>query len=300
MTKNQIVALVAGAMSIGITSCDNTGGIKKTSDGLMYKIVKDEPGDKFPEVNDIIEMHVNIRIGDSVLLDSRKMNGDKPFEFPMPEPTFKSDWVGGIKLLTAGDSAVFYVPVDSAKKYAQGQFPEFAKSTDTVVYEVKFVSFKSAAELKKKEEEAAAKQTGEDDQKLQAYFAEKGLSPQKTASGLYYIIDKEGNGAAIEKGQVVTVNYTGKNLKGETFDSNVDPQFQHVQPFEFPVGMGQVIKGWDEGIMLLKKGSKARFFIPSPLAYGANAMGPNIGANEILMFEVEVTDVKAEQAAPVQ
>lgn len=300
MTKNQIVALVAGAMSIGITSCDNTGGMKKTSDGLMYKIVKDEPGDKFPEVNDIIKMHVNIRIGDSVLLDSRKMNGDKPFEFPMPEPTFKSDWVSGIKLLTAGDSAVFYVPVDTAKKYAQGQFPEFAKSTDTVVYEVKFVSFESAAELKKKEEEAASKQMTEDDQKLQAYFSEKGLSPQKTASGLYYIIDKEGNGPAIEAGQMVTVNYTGKNLKGETFDSNVDPQFQHVQPFEFPVGRGQVIKGWDEGIMLLKKGSKARFFIPSPLAYGANSMGPNIGANEILVFDVEVTNVKVEEAAPVQ
>ncbi len=300
MTKNQIMALVAGALSIGITSCDNTGGMKKTSDGLMYKIVKDEPGDKFPEVNDIIKMHVNIRIGDSILLDSRKMNGDNPFEFPMPEPTFKSDWVSGIKLLTAGDSAVFYVPVDSAKKYAQGQFPEFAKSTDTVVYEVKFVSFESAAELKKKEEEAASKQMGEDDQKLQTYFSEKGLSPQKTESGLYYIIDKEGAGTPIEKGQLVTVNYTGKNLKGETFDSNVDPEFQHVQPFEFPVGMGQVIKGWDEGIMLLKKGSKARFFIPSPLAYGSNAMGPKIVANEILMFDVEVTDVKAEQAAPVQ
>ncbi len=300
MTKNQILALTIGAASIGLTSCDNTGGIKKTSDGLMYKIVKDEPGDQSPEVDDIIEMHVNIRIGDSTLLNSRQMNGDKPFEFPLPKATFNSDWVTGIKLLTAGDSAVFYVPVDSAKKYAQGQFPEFAKSTDTVVYEVKLVSFKSSAEIKKKEEEAAAKQTEEDDKKLQAYFSEKGLNPQKTASGLYYIIDKEGTGATVEKGQLVTVNYTGKNLKGETFDSNVDPEFQHVQPFTFPVGMGQVIKGWDEGIMLLKKGSKARFFIPSPLAYGVNPMGPNIGANEILIFDVEVTNVETEQAAAVQ
>lgn len=301
MAKNQILALVAGALSIGITSCDNTGGVKKTSDGLMYKIVKDEPGDKFPEVNDIIEMHVNIRIGDSVLLNSRQMNGDKPFEFPLPEATFKSDWVTGIKLLTAGDSAVFYVPVDTAKKYAQGQFPEFAKSTDTVVYEVKLVSFKSAAEQKKKEEEAAAKQIVEDDQKLQAYFSEKGLNPQKTESGLYYIIDKEGTGAPIERGQTVTVNYTGKNLKGETFDSNVEAEFQHVQPFTFPVGMGQVIKGWDEGIMLLKEGSKARFFIPSPLAYGQGSMGEKIGPNEILVFDVEVTDVETEQpAAAVQ
>lgn len=301
MAKNQILALVAGALSIGITSCDSAGGgVKKTSEGLMYKIVKDEPGDKYPEVNDIIEMHVNIRIGDSVLLDSRQMNAGKPFEFPLPEATFKSDWVTGITLLTAGDSAVFYVPVDTAKKYAQGQFPEFAKSTDTVVYEVKLVSFKSSAELKQKEEEAAAQQITEDDRKLQAYFSEKGLKPQKTESGLYYIIDKEGAGAAIEKGQIVTVNYTGKNLEGETFDSNVDPEFQHVQPFTFPVGMGQVIKGWDEGIMLLKKGSKARFFIPSPLAYGQNSMGDKIGPNEILVFDVAVTNVEAQQSAAVQ
>ncbi len=300
MTKTQILALTIGAASVGLTSCDSTGGIKKTSEGLMYKIVKDEPGDKSPQVNDIIEMHVNIRIGDSVLLNSRQMNNNKPFEFPLPEATFTSDWVTGIKLLTAGDSAVFYVPVDSAKKYAQGQFPEFAKNTDTVVYEVKLVSFKSAEEMKKKEEEAAARQITEDDKKLQAYFAENGLNPQKTGSGLYYIIEKEGTGAAIEKGQVVSVNYTGKNLKGETFDSNVDPNFQHVEPFSFPAGVGQVIKGWDEGIMLLKKGSKARFFIPSPLAYGPNSMGANIGPNEILVFDVEITNIETAPAQAAQ
>lgn len=300
MTKNQILALAIGAVGIGFTSCDNTGGYKKTSDGLMYKMIKDEPGDVHPKVNDIIEMYVNIRIGDSVLLDSRKMNNNEPFKFPLMEGTFKSDWVTGIPLMTAGDSAIFYVPVDTAKKYAQGQFPEFAKSTDTVVYTVKLVSVESADEIKKKEEAQAAKQITEDDAKLQAYFAEKGLKPEKTASGLYYIIDAEGSGEQAVKGKKVTVNYTGTNLEGKPFDSNTDPKFNHVEPFSFVAGVGQVIPGWDEGIQLLKKGSKARFFIPSPLAYGARDMGPDMGANAILVFTVEVTKIEEAETAPVQ
>src|SRR5690606_4695843 len=81
MTKNQLLALGIGAVTLGITSCDNTGGIKKTSDGLMYKIVKDEPGDKHPETEDMVEMHVNIRIGDSVIFNSRMLNNNKPIEF---------------------------------------------------------------------------------------------------------------------------------------------------------------------------------------------------------------------------
>lgn len=296
MTKNQILALGIGAVTLGITSCDNTGGIKKTSDGLMYKIVKDEPGDKHPETEDMVEMHVNIRIGDSVIFNSRMLNNNKPIEFPLAKATFESDWVSGVKLLTAGDSAIFYIPVDSAKKYTQGMFPEFAKSTDTVVYEINLVSFTSHAEVERKAAEAAKGQMDEDDRKLQAYFSEKGISAKKAESGLYYIIDKEGTGKAISKGDMVTVNYTGTNLRGNKFDSNVDPAFQHVSPFTFRAGVGDVIPGWDEGVMLLKEGSKARFFIPSPLAYGKQQMGPEIGPNEVLVFEVEVTKVEAPAA----
>lgn len=290
MIKNKTIALILSA-GIALTGCEQSSdnGIKRTSDGLMYRIVKDEPGELHPQIKDNVKMHVNIRIGDSVMLNSRKMNGNNPFEFPLMEGTFKSDWVNGVSLLTAGDSAIFYIPVDTAKKYAQGQFPEFAKSGDTVTYEVFLVSFESAnAQLEK------------DDEQLQTYFQENNLNPQKTESGLYYIIEQEGNGANIERGQKVTVNYTGQTLAGEKFDSNVDPDFQHVEPFVFAAGVGQVIPGWDEGILLLKKGSKARFFIPSPLAYGSRGMGPKIGPNSILIFDVEITDVAEMDEAPVQ
>lgn len=301
MKKIKISGLIIGAMALAFTSCDNdNGGIKKTDGGLMYRIVKDEPGEEHPAVDDIVKLHVNIHVSDSVLLNSRKMNRNEPFEFPLMKGMFSSDWLNGIPLLTAGDSAIFYVPVDTAKKYAEGQFPPFAKSGDTVIYEVQMISFQSASEAKKKEEEAAQAQMDADDEKLQAYFKEKGLNPQKTESGLYYVIDRKGNGEQIQRGQKVTVDYTGTNLDGKPFDSNVDPQFNHVEPFSFNVGVGQVIPGWDEGVMLLREGSKARFFIPSPLAYGQRDMGPDMGANAILVFNVDVKKVEDAETAPAQ
>ena len=115
---------------------------------------------------------------------------------------------------------------------------------------------------------------------------------EKTASGLYYIVDKDGTGEQVKAGQTISVNYTGKTLDVQTFDSNIDPKFSHTDPLKFPVGQGQVIPGWDEGMMLLKKGSKARLFIPSPLAYGAQSPGPGIPANSVLMFDVEVLGVE--------
>jgi FKBP-type peptidyl-prolyl cis-trans isomerase FkpA len=97
-------------------------------------------------------------------------------------------------------------------------------------------------------------------------------------------------------GQMVTMNYIGKTLEGKQFDANVDASFKPLKgrdPFTFPLGAHQVIKGWDEGVALLKKGSKATFYIPSPLAYGPQAQGPDLPANSILVFNVEVVDIKA-------
>src|SRR5690606_12314470 len=152
---------------------------------------------------------------------------------------------------------------------------------------------KSQEQAMQEMQEQAARQKEVDDQLLQEYFAQNGINPSKTESGLYYQIVKEGSGSTATPGQQVTVNYTGRTLDGNVFDSNVDPAFNHVEPFTFPLGQGAVIPGWDEGVALLKKGSKAKLFIPSPLAYGPASPGPEIPANSILVFDVEVTDIKS-------
>lgn len=297
MKKSLIPVLATGAAVLALASCKNNS-FKKTKDGLEYKIVKDAAGDKHPAIGDFVSMHIRTCIGDSELFNSRKINNNMPVEFPLAPSVFKGDLSEGILMLTAGDSAVFRVPLDSLLKQGNQKLP-WMKDGDKVVYEIAFVNFKSQADMQKEMEkqaqamkQQAAGQMEVDDKKLQDYFGKNGIKATKTASGLYYVVKSAGNGAQPTPGQTVTVNYTGKTLEGVTFDSNQDPKFNHVQPFEFVVGQGQVIPGWDEGIALLKKGSKATLYIPSPLAYGAQAPSPEVGANSILIFDVELTDVK--------
>jgi FKBP-type peptidyl-prolyl cis-trans isomerase len=107
---------------------------------------------------------------------------------------------------------------------------------------------------------------------------------KETKTGLKYIILKKGEGKKPLSGDLVKVHYKGELLDGTVFDSS----YKRDQPIEFKVGEGQVIPGWDEGIMLLDKGDKARFIIPSHLAYGENGAGGVIPPNATLIFEVEL------------
>lgn len=111
---------------------------------------------------------------------------------------------------------------------------------------------------------------------------------KKTDSGLRYQIIQEGNGVNAEKGKTVSVHYKGQLSDGTVFDSS----YKRNQPIDFPLGVGQVIPGWDEGIGLLKVGDKARFVIPSHLGYGSRGAGGVIPPDATLVFDVELMDVK--------
>lgn len=110
----------------------------------------------------------------------------------------------------------------------------------------------------------------------------------KTPSGLEYIDIVEGTGASPKTGQQVTVHYTGKLKDGTKFDSSVD----RGQPFSFVIGVGQVIKGWDEGVATMKVGGKRTLIIPSKLGYGERGAGNVIPPNAELHFDVELLGVK--------
>jgi peptidyl-prolyl cis-trans isomerase A (cyclophilin A) len=110
----------------------------------------------------------------------------------------------------------------------------------------------------------------------------------KTASGLRYQIIQKGDGVKAEKGKKVSVHYKGQLADGTVFDSS----YKRNQPIDFALGVGQVIPGWDEGVELLKVGDKARFVIPSDLAYGSAGAGGVIPPNATLIFDVELVAVK--------
>jgi peptidyl-prolyl cis-trans isomerase A (cyclophilin A) len=110
----------------------------------------------------------------------------------------------------------------------------------------------------------------------------------ETASGLRYQILQKGDGKKATKGAGVSVHYKGQLLDGTVFDSS----YKRKEPIDFNVGVGQVIAGWDEGILLLQVGDKARFVIPSELAYGSAGAGGVIPPDATLIFDVELMNVK--------
>src|SRR6266852_8397658 len=110
----------------------------------------------------------------------------------------------------------------------------------------------------------------------------------KTDSGLQYVELKEGDGAAAKKDDTVEVHYTGWLKDGKKFDSSVDRK----QPFSFKLGVGKVIKGWDEGVAGMKVGGKRKLIIPSELGYGKTGAGKDIPPDSELIFEVELLKIK--------
>ena len=124
---------------------------------------------------------------------------------------------------------------------------------------------------------------------IRKYNAGKIVNQLKTtASGLKYIIHEMGEGAKPQQGTNVLVNYYGFLTDETSFDNS----YKRGEPLNFPLGKGRVIPGWDEGLALLKEGSKATFFIPSALGYGERGAPPNIPPNSELVFYVELEKAK--------
>ena len=135
-------------------------------------------------------------------------------------------------------------------------------------------------EFKKKKQKQLEKLISKENQIIEEIS--KGF--KETKSGLKYKILDNGNGEKPISGDLVKVHYKGQLLDQTVFDSS----YKRNQPIEFQVGIGQVISGWDEGILLLNRGDKARFIIPSNLAYGENGAGGVIPPNATLIFELEL------------
>jgi FKBP-type peptidyl-prolyl cis-trans isomerase FkpA len=267
-----------------------------TASGLQYKIIKDSVGGIYPEKGGFITFWFDLRTNkDSIFINH--FSDPTPVGIPTPEVIYKPSIEEGFALLTEGDSAVFLLNADLLyQKTFKRKAPDYIKPESTIkmvvkmgmVYSKKFVDSVIA-----EQEQAMSAETiseyeifKQDSIAIQKYLKEKNLSGIATPGGAYVVILKKGL-LAKEKlsiGDTIQTTYIGTLLNdGSEFDRSHQGEY-----FNFRLGYGQVIKGWDEGFQKLKHGDKALILIPSRLAYGSRGAGGAIPPNAPLIFEVEV------------
>ncbi len=251
----------------------------------------------------ILTVFMEFRTGrDSVIMKSRLMQ-PTPQPVPLPEKPTPGGLEEALGILLPGDSAVFRFSADTvfAKTFRQS-VPPFLRTSGNVLVvtasarelltmaEMTARQQQAQADMMKAEQQKAVAQTAKDAAQIDAYLKKNKLVAKKTAGGTYYIVTRPGTGLPPKQGQNVQVLYRGTVLAtGKEFDSSA----RHGnEPISFPLGAGRVIKGWDQGIAMLTKGSKAVLLIPSPLGYGARGAGGDIPPNAVLRFEVELVDFK--------
>ncbi len=226
---------------------------------------KERGNGKMPVKGDTVVAHYTGTLLDGTKFDSSVDRG-KPFEFKLGMGQVIKGWDDAFAQMKVGDKATITVPPELGYgPRAMGSIP----ANSTLKFDVELVNVKAAP--------AAPKP-----------FDTKGLTAQTTSTGLKYYMLQAGTGAKPTKGQSVKVHYSGFLTDGTMFDSSVE----RGEPIDFQLGVGQVIAGWDEGIALLSKGSKALLEIPYQLAYGEQGMPPVIPAKSTLLFNVELVDFK--------
>lgn len=302
------ISFVAAISVLAFTACKES--FKKGDSGLEYKIVSSGSGETIP-YGQYMQIHVaqyyNNGKTDSLLSDSRTGPQGAMIEvldsIGTPPQYFKI-----LKQLKKGDSLVIRQLTDSAFKTNMEGMPPFFKKGRYLITTVKMENIYATREqadsaraigmsaAQERQKTASAEQLKKDDKILTDYLAKNKIQATKGVLGTYVQILQPGTGPTIDTGVVVKANYTGKTMDGKTFDSNIDPAFNHVQPLlvnmtNDPSLGTTVIPGWTDGFKLLNKGAKAKFYIPSSLAYGAQGAGADIKPNSILVFDVEVLDI---------
>ena len=260
---------------------------KSKTTGLSYVMHKSNKGPKL-KLDDVVTLNLKYSTSkDSLVFDSWKMG--KPIQLKIAKASFKGDLMDGLTLLTVGDSASFLINADSLfTKTFGAPRPAFIDSSSFLSFTVKIISTTTDAALKAEELKLEKENAMKEDEVIAKYIAEKQITPSKSSSGLMYIVSEPGTGEQAQAGKTVKVHYTGRLLDGTKFDSSLDRN----EPIEFKLGQGMVIKGWDEGIALLKVGGKALLIIPSNLAYGSRGAGGVIPPFSPLTFEVELVSVQ--------
>jgi len=271
------ILVMVAITSFGCTS--KFSGFDKTDSGLYYKLYSVSEDTVKAKTGDFVSLDMKyITESDSILFDSKTGMEGQPIRFQLPPSDFAGDLYEGIRMLSPGDSAEFLINADSlfTITFKMPKRPEFI---DTNSYLRFYVTLHSAESM----ESLASKEEGI----LNEYIATNGITAQPLETGLYFIETVPGNGRAIETGDQVTFHFNLALANG----SQVFSSYDRGEPMQLTCGKPFDTPGFDQGVSLMKKGGKAKFIVPSGIAFGAAGRGAVIPPFSTLVYDVEVLDV---------
>jgi FKBP-type peptidyl-prolyl cis-trans isomerase len=306
--KNSL--LIVGIVAMLAMSCSDT---KETPTGYKYTVIRKGDGNVGKDGQILVLNLIFKDSKDSIWSDSR--NSD------MPMMIQKSDSLAGgnmlmevLQVLSKGDSVSFNIPASQLfPSTFQMPVPPGVEPSSLFTFHIgvtDLIDEEGARQLQTEALEKMNEKTLSDKNKQLAidtvlidnYLKEHSMVANKTSSGLRYIIKKQGKGENAVPGQSVKVNYAGFLLDGRCFDTSIESVAREnnvynesrapYEPIQFVIGYREVIPGWEEALTLMNKGSKMTVYIPSGLAYGPNRRSDVIAENSILMFDMELVDIK--------
>jgi FKBP-type peptidyl-prolyl cis-trans isomerase FkpA len=287
--------------------CMACSNVKETPKGFQYTVVRKGDGILAKPTQVLVLALTYKDAKDSTWFDSKKVKTPATVMIADTSAIKREEGIEEIfRQLSKGDSITFSVVAQKLfDKTFHAPLPPkvdpkseffFALGVRDIMDRDKFQKM-----LRDKQSKESAEQFGKDTVIIDNYLKEKNIVAQKTASGLRYIVTKPGTGPFAEKGQLLSINYAGYLLNGKYFDTNIESVakeknlFQKnrpYKPFESAMGGHRVISGWEEAFPLMNKGSKITVYIPSTLAYGPNKRNADIVENSILVFDMELLDIK--------
>ncbi|MDY6836213.1 MAG: FKBP-type peptidyl-prolyl cis-trans isomerase [Chloroflexota bacterium] len=260
------MCLIAALLfTIGVAGCDDSSDTEEfitTESGLKYAVIEEGTGPS-PSQGYVVVTHYKGELDNGTEFDNSYDRGE-PIEFVLGEGYVIEGWDEGIALMNEGAKFKLIIPPDLGYgSVARRSIP----ANSTLTFEVELLDiFEPAPD--------SPTDINEED-----YIT--------TDSSLKYYDLKEGDGSSPNTGNEVVVHYTGWLLDGAKFDSSLD----RGEAFSFKLGLGAVIKGWDEGVATMKTGGKRQLVIPPELGYGEKGSGSSIPPNSTLVFEVELIDI---------
>lgn len=293
-----------------ITLFLSTGSIisqeKLSESGLTYNLIT-SGSEEIPHENRILLRFVYTTERDSIYWDTR--TSDRPFSPPKrifaDNPGMLDEIIYNLKV---DDSITADIPVSKMfDNVPKGHQPEEVWNVQLKVVgsmtsdEYRAYRKQLIIDMRPDDDKDGMKQLTKDISLIENYLKERNIEAQRTESGLFYSIQKEGMGDVAKKGDTIRANYTGYLLSnGFHFDSSVeqvakknnlyDPD-RAYEPLKTAIGVGSVIDGWDEAFQLFNEGTVATVFIPSMHAYGPRKLSDDIPANSIMIFEVELVEI---------